>query len=392
VRREEDGVKQRESEIAGEVMGPPELVLRYGSGAVSEVYVAPGALQWLGPLILHLPGGPPRRVVLASDATVWHIFEQRIRTILDAASLPVTVTTIPAGEEQKTLANVTTVLGAVARSGVERHDVLVALGGGVPGDLFGYVAASYMRGIRLVQVPTTLVSQVDSSIGGKVGVDLPEGKNLVGAFKHPECVLVDHDTLVTLPFDEWVSGSAEVAKHGVIADETLFNALESDAEGWRDRHIDIAPILGAAISVKAKIVQGDERETGIRMHLNYGHTLGHALETAAAYMGIRHGEAVAWGMAFEARLAARLGVSGLDFVARQDRLLQRLGLLRPLPPLDDTAVYERLFLDKKVRGGRIRWILPAKRPGSVTIRDDVPEAMVRDLIVATVTGTLLAVE
>ena len=169
----------------------------------------------------------------------------------------------------------------------------------------------------------------------------------------------------------------------------LFQWLEGAAEGWRERQVDIQPILEAAIKVKADIVQADERETGVRMHLNYGHTLGHALETVAEYRGIRHGEAVAWGMAFEARLAARLGVSSGAFVARQDSLLRRLGLLRELPQLDAGAVYERLFLDKKVRGGRIRWVLPRVEPGSVIVRDDVPEAPVRDLIGATVNGTLL---
>jgi 3-dehydroquinate synthase len=243
--------------------------------------------------------------------------------------------------------------------------------------------------LRLVQAPTTVVAQVDSSIGGKVGVDLPEGKNLVGAFKHPELVLIDYATLRTLPEAEWVAGTAEAVKHGVIADAALFTAFEADPQGWRGRSVDPAPLLDAAVRVKARVVQEDEKELGMRMILNYGHTLGHALEAAAAYRGLRHGEAVAWGMAMEARLAVGMGLSTPGFVARQDRLLLALGLLRPLPALDAAQVYGRMFLDKKVRHGQLRWILPGATPGSVTIRDDAPELLARDLVTATVEGTLL---
>ena len=174
-------------------------MLGYASRVSSEVYSGKGTIASLGGLIQGLPGGAPRRVVVASDETVWSIVGPRVGAVLAEASLSTEVVTLPAGEDQKTLANVATVLGQLAQRGVERHDVLIALGGGVPGDLFGYVAASYMRGIPLIQVPTTLVSQVDSSIGGKVGVDMPEGKNLVGAFKHPERVVIDYDLLASLP-------------------------------------------------------------------------------------------------------------------------------------------------------------------------------------------------
>jgi 3-dehydroquinate synthase len=312
-----------------------------------------------------------------------------VRALLAHQGLSVETLTIPAGEEQKTLANVVAAYDRLARSGAERGDVLVALGGGVVGDLFGFVAATYLRGMRLVQAPTTLVAQVDSSLGGKVGVDLPAGKNLVGAFKHPIWVVADQDLLLTLPEAEWIAGTAEVAKHGVIADARLFRALEAQADAWRQRRMDPAPVLAAAIAVKARVVQEDEYETGVRMILNYGHTLGHALEAAAAYHGIRHGEAVAWGMAMEARLALRLGLSSAAFVARQDNLLQRLGLLQPLPRLDGETVYQRLFLDKKVQNGALRWLLPGAEPGSVSVRADVPLDLVRDLVERTANGTLL---
>jgi 3-dehydroquinate synthase len=308
---------------------------------------------------------------------------------LRAAGLDPVLVRIPSGEDQKTVANVMTALGQLARLGIERHDVLVALGGGVPGDLFGYVAASYMRGIRLVQIPTTVVAQVDSSIGGKVGVDLPEAKNLVGAYKHPDRVIIDYEMLRTLPYEEWVAGTAEVVKSGVIADADLFTWLESNADQWRTRACDVGPALAAALKVKVRIVQEDERETGIRMNLNYGHTLGHALEAVAGYRGLRHGEAVAWGMAMEARMAVEVGVSDGTFVRRQDHLLQALGLLQPLPALSGYATFERLSLDKKVKAGRVRWILPGRMPGTVSVRDDIPAEIVRKLVDATVDGRLL---
>lgn len=367
----------------------PAIVLRYTGADATAVYTGDGLLAAAGRLVRSLPPRPPRRVIVCSDEVVFGAQGAGLLEALAGTGLEVEVVTIPAGEEAKSMANVVQALGRFARLGVERSDVAVVLGGGVPGDLFGYVAASYMRGIRLMQVPTTLVAQVDSSIGGKVGVDLPEGKNLVGAFKHADAVIIDYQTLKTLPDPEWVAGSAEILKHGVIADAALFDALADDPGAWRGRAADAAAVLGPAMAVKARIVQEDPLERGPRMILNYGHTLGHALEAVAAYRGIRHGEAVAWGMAMEARLAARLGLSDDRFVARQDRALEGLGLLRPLPDLDPGAVYSRLFLDKKAQGGRIRWILPGINPGGVVIRDDVPQELARELVEATVAGTLL---
>lgn len=367
----------------------PDFVLAFATLGQSEVFQARGITRQAGVLARGIPGGPPARVVLGSDETVSALHGSAFAAALREASLNVVAITIPAGEEHKTLANVGMVLERMAEAGIDRHDLVVALGGGVPGDLFGFVAASYMRGLRLMQVPTSLVAQVDSSIGGKTGVDLGAGKNLVGAFKHPDRVLVDEDMLSTLPQEEWISGTAEVLKHGVIADADLFGWMEEHAQAWRERLVDAGPTLARAIQVKAAIVRQDERESGLRMHLNYGHTLGHALETEAGYGRVRHGEGVAWGMAVEARLAAALGLSDAAFVRRQDRVLRALGLLRPLPPLDAEAVIARLAVDKKVRAGRIRWLLPARVPGSVCVREDVPLPLVRSLVIATVEGTLL---
>ena len=366
----------------------PAFELRYSDGQRSAVYAGEGLLASLGILAAALQPAPAR-ALLCSDEHVLAAQGEAAIAALRSAGLRVETVTIPAGEEQKHLGRVAGAYARFAALRAERGDVVVVLGGGVPGDLFGFVAASYLRGLRLIQVPTTLVAQVDSSIGGKVGVDLPEGKNLVGAFKHPQIVLIDYRTLDTLPSAEWVAGTAEILKHGVIDDARLFGALEADPAGWRERTMARGPILDAAVRVKARIVQQDERETGLRMTLNYGHTIGHALEQAAGYRGIRHGEAVAWGMAAAARLSAALGLSDDTFVARQDRLLEGLGLLRPLPALGAERVYEAIFLDKKVAGGKLRWILPLREPGEVAIRDDVPLDLVRSVVGATTNGTLL---
>ena len=366
----------------------PAFELRYTDGQRTVAYAGDGLLASLGALAAALQPHPGR-ALLCSDERVLAAQGKAAIVALQSAGLRVETVTIPAGEEQKHLGRVAESYARFAGLRAERGDVVVVLGGGVPGDLFGFVAASYLRGLRLIQVPTTLVAQVDSSIGGKVGVDLPQGKNLVGAFKHPQIVLIDYRTLETLPRAEWVAGTAEILKHGVISDALLFEALEADPTGWRDRTTPAGPILGAAVRVKARIVQEDERETGLRMTLNYGHTIGHALEQAAGYRGIRHGEAVAWGMAAAARLAAAIGLSDGGFVTRQDRVLGGLGLLQALPTLDADRVYEALFLDKKVAGGRLRWVLPLREPGEVAIRDDVPLDLVRSMVEATTNGALL---
>lgn len=363
------------------------LVLRFEGEARSIVHCRAGALDELGTLLQGLPGRPLRRAILCSDERVVALHGERATRALSGAGIMVERVIIPAGEEQKNLATVASCYREFTALAVERGDLVVALGGGVPGDLFGFVAATYLRGLRLVQVPTTLVAQVDSAIGGKVGVDLPEGKNLVGAFKHPELVLADEDLLRTLPEAEWIAGTAEVAKHGVIVDPQIFEWLEADPGGWRRRAVPLGPILAAAIAVKARIVQEDVLETGIRMHLNYGHTLGHAIEAAAGYGVIRHGEAVGWGMAMEARLAEAVGLSTAGFVARQDRLLRNLGLLAPLPALDPETVLAFLYRDKKVRDGKIRWALPSTDPGACVVRDDVPPALARAVLERTLAGS-----
>jgi 3-dehydroquinate synthase len=273
----------------------------------------------------------------------------------------------------------------LVRRRFERGDMLVALGGGVIGDLAGFVAATYLRGVRYVHVPTTVVAQVDSSIGGKTGVDHPKGKNLIGAFHHPVMVYADVATLRTLPRRELVAGLAEVVKYGVIADHSFFSYLEEQAGSILGGVPDVlVEVVRRSAAVKADVVRQDERETGLRRILNYGHTAGHVVETLTGYSAIRHGEAVAIGMDFAARLAARLDVCGDSLVRRQHTLLERFGLPTRLPAITPSRAIQTMRLDKKVREGRVHFVLP-REIGRVTVEPVVEKDIVgawRDAAVA----------
>jgi len=320
------------------------------------------------------------RVVVCSDRHVAALHGERLLTALAAggAARPA-MWTMAAGEEYKTLATVEQAYEWLAAERVERGDTVVALGGGVVGDLAGFAAATYLRGVRLVQAPTTLVAQVDSALGGKVGVDLPSGKNLVGAFHQPALVVADTTVLATLPEREWRAGLAEVIKHGLIRDRGLLDILRDERDDVRDRAPRaVARIVARAAAVKVDVVREDPLERGLRRVLNYGHTLGHALERVAGYGVVRHGEAVGWGMAAAARIGEQVGLCAGEFVRWQDDLLHSYGLLDaaclPRVTADDLIAATRL--DKKIAGGRISWILP-RQPGEVVITADVPDEAVQ---------------
>jgi 3-dehydroquinate synthase len=264
-------------------------------------------------------------------------------------------------EVAKNMATVDRLCRQLVRAGADRRAVIVAVGGGVVGDVCGFVAASYLRGVRLVHVPTTLVAQVDSAIGGKTGVNLPEGKNLVGAFYPPRLVLADPATLATLPLREFRSGIYEVVKYGVIGDPRLFSFLERRIERLVQRDAAALDfVIPRCIRAKANIVGRDERESGLREILNFGHTFAHAFETATAYRRYLHGEAVGWGMIVAARLAERAGILPAAAALRIEKLVRRVGPLPPLP-LKAGAAPERLVQimgsDKKTRGGQLRFVL-----------------------------------
>ena len=340
-----------------------------------DVVCGSGALEALPSLLA--ARGLTGRALVCSDDNVAPLHGARVVDLLRRAGVDTDLWTMPAGESHKTLETVNSLYEWLAARQAERRDLIVACGGGVVGDLSGFAAATYLRGLRLVQVPTTLVAQVDSTVGGKVGVDLPAGKNLVGAFHQPSLVVADPLLLSTLPAREWSAGLAEVVKHGVIAGGVLLDELERERDAIMAREpAVVAPLVARAVAVKIDVVRQDPLEVGLRRVLNYGHTLGHAIERVAGYGVVLHGEAVAWGMAAAARIGAEVGTCDAHFVDWQDDVLRGYGLLRPLPPLDADALVAATRLDKKVVAGRVKWVLP-RRAGDVIITDDVPDEAVR---------------
>lgn len=338
------------------------------------------------------------RAVVLTEPVAWGVAGGAIEPALAAAGLPVELVELPTGEGAKRLAVVEAVTRELARRRVERDDVLVAIGGGALGDTAGFVAATWLRGVRLVHLPTTLLAQVDSSIGGKTGVDLPEGKNLVGAFHQPEAVIVDVDLLRSLPERELRAALGEVAKMAVLGDERLFELLEREGERIAVGAVDafasgaVAEAVERAAWAKVEVVTADERErTGVagstagRITLNLGHSLGHAVEAAGGYETLRHGEAVGYGLRAAVGVGRALGVTPAARGERILGLLARLGLGQGSlgatdggPALDADAIREALGADKKHAGGRLRWVLPTGT--GVVVRDDVPSELVEAAI------------
>ena len=277
-------------------------------------------------------------------------------------------------EESKSISTVERVCRELVRAGADRRALLVAAGGGVVGDVAGFVAASYLRGVGLVHIPTTVVAQVDSAIGGKTGVNLPEGKNLVGAFYSPRLVLADPVTLKTLPPREFRSGLYEVIKYGVIVDKRLFTYLESSIEALANRDAKALDfVIPRCIQSKARVVSRDERESGLREILNFGHTFAHAFETATRYRKYLHGEAVGWGMIAASRLAGRMGLLAEENAVRIERLVRRVGPLPALPATKPSRLVEIMHSDKKTRGGKLRFVLSPKIGSAETFGPVAPK-------------------
>lgn len=297
-------------------------------------------------------------VSIVTDDHVAPLYLAQAEASLDGAELRHTSIVLPHGESTKCLAQLSVLYDFLCESRMTRRDVIVALGGGVIGDLAGLAAATFLRGVHFVQVPTTLLAQVDSSVGGKVAVDLPQGKNLVGAFYQPAMVLCCPDTLNTLSEHFWRDGLGEVVKYGCIGDAKLFRLLEACAPGGRAAlmaHIDV--ILQHCIQAKANVVAQDEHDTGLRMTLNFGHTIGHAVETCQHYTGLSHGEAVALGMAVTTRLTERQGMTAPGTSARLEKLLTALGLPTQLPDMPKADLLSAMGMDKKAAGKALRVIV-----------------------------------
>ncbi len=345
--------------------------------------IGPGLLSEAGSLLGEVFDG--KRVGVVTDSNVAEMFGQRVVANLAAAGFEVHPFTVEAGEQTKSWAVAGELLEAFANVGLDRKDLVVALGGGVVGDLGGFVAATYLRGIEFVQVPTTLLAQVDSSVGGKTGVDLRAGKNLAGAFKQPLRVIADTETLMSLPESEWRSGLAEVVKSGVLSGEDFMSWLEAHADALNVRESDVtADTVQRCVLFKSAVVSTDEREEGVRECLNYGHTLGHAIEKVAGYGAVSHGAAVAEGIRFASRLAVEVLGAPKEFVRRQDALLDRVGLFAMKGGLPADELLAAMRSDKKVRDGRIRFVL-AEAAGSWRC-EAVDDFVVREHLDAWVTS------
>jgi shikimate kinase/3-dehydroquinate synthase len=326
------------------------------------------------------------RLALLTHPRLDALYGRPLAASLREAGYEVTTVLVPPSESSKSLRVAGRVYDALVDARLDRTAALLALGGGVAGDLGGFVAATFLRGVAWVAIPTTLLAQVDASIGGKTGVNHPRAKNLIGAVHQPALVLADLDTLRSLPRRELRSGMAEVIKTAVIGAPDLLEGLEGTLRAALARRPDaLLRIVSRCAAYKAEVVAGDEREAGGRIALNYGHTIGHGIEAAAGYRGLTHGEAVAVGMTLEARLAVRLGICGADLAERQTRLLEAAGLparlaqVRRGRPPAPAAILGAMAHDKKARAGRLRFVLPAA-PGRTVVRDDVPTALLEEVL------------
>jgi 3-dehydroquinate synthase len=308
---------------------------------------------------------------ILSSKRVWRAVGKMVRRGISARAAQVHL--FDDGEAAKNLETVEAIARKLVRAGADRKSLLIAVGGGVVGDVVGFAAASYLRGVALVQVPTTVVAQVDSAIGGKTGVNLPEGKNLVGAFYPPSLVLVDPQALASLPEREFRGGLAEVIKYGVIADAKLFAFLEQNMEKILDRESRaLEYVIRRSIEIKAHVVSHDEKESELREILNFGHTFAHALETVTRYRKYQHGEAVAWGMMCAALLGHESVNTPANDVARMIALVRRIGPLPGWPPVPAKKLFAAMRADKKAKFGKVRFVL-SPRLGTAQSYDGVPE-------------------
>jgi 3-dehydroquinate synthase len=303
----------------------------------------------------------PTRLAVVTDSVVGPLYESKMEAAFAGRPWKTTYHRMPAGEQHKNLATVQALYAGILDAGCDRKTPIVALGGGVPGDTAGFVAATLLRGLPYIQVPTTLLSMVDSSVGGKTGVDMPHGKNLVGAFHQPSLVVISVDTLDTLPRREFSAGMAEVIKYGVIWDAGLFAELERNIEALLsgDQRLRVK-VIRRCCEIKAEVVSKDERESGLREILNFGHTVGHAIEAATEYGELLHGEAISIGMLVETALAEQRGANLPGLRGRLKSLLARSGLPTVAPVCDSGRIWDLMHADKKSREGKIRMALPTR--------------------------------
>ncbi|MCA2810925.1 MULTISPECIES: 3-dehydroquinate synthase [unclassified Microcystis] len=351
-----------------------------------NILIEKGSLANLGAEMSRLSLG--KKVLLVSNPEIFEYYGQIAVNSLEKAGFTVSTHLIPAGENYKTLDSIAEVYDSALAHRLERSSTMVALGGGVIGDMTGFAAATWLRGVNFVQVPTTLLAMVDASIGGKTGVNHPQGKNLIGAFYQPKLVLIDLEVLKSLPVREFRAGMAEVIKYGVIWDAELFKQLEDSDNLASFSQIDgelLQTIITKSCQAKADVVSKDEKEAGLRAILNYGHTIAHGIESLTGYTKINHGEAVAMGMVAAGAIAVKLGMWTEAENQRQTALIAKAGLETQIPPLNPDQMIEMLTADKKVKDGKVRFILPTAI-GQVTISDRVTPSMVREVLTPTESG------
>ncbi len=364
--------------------GTPTLLLR-AETAIGQVTIGEGvAATSIAAALRRLEA---HRAILVSEPAAWAAFGRGVSEALRADGWPVETVMLPEGEGAKTLETIGEAARELTRLRVERKEPLVAIGGGALGDPAGFLAATYLRGVPWIGVPTTLVAQVDSGIGGKTGVNLPEGKNLVGAFHQPSAIVIDVAALRTLPERQLRAALGECVKMAVLGDERLFVSLEADGEaiargdaGAFERGA-VAEVVERSAWAKVQVVSADEKEQGAdggRITLNLGHTIGHGLEAADGYLTLLHGEAVAFGLRAAVRIGQAVGITPAARASRIEGLLDRLALGRGSLPYNAEAVLEAMGTDKKVAGGRIRWVLPTA--DAVVVRNDVPMEIVRTVL------------
>lgn len=369
---------------------PGQVLTVQSSGGIYPIVFAENLLPQVGELLkVVVPESTGRAVFIVTDQSIENLHGVTASESFAKAGYRVQLKAVPSGEESKSAEQVSQLYDWLAQYRAERKDFVVALGGGVIGDLTGFVAASWLRGLNFVQVPTTLLAMVDSSVGGKTGINHAAGKNLIGAFYPPKAVFADVLTLTTMAERARRSGWAEVIKHAVIpgvSDEAVaqarFKRLEESVPALNAGDMAVtAAILRESVAVKAGVVEEDEHETGLRITLNYGHTYAHGLETAGGYSKLLHGEAVAIGLQGAARIAQEMGLCSAEFVARQKALIEALGLPTSARSfgLDRETVLQSMKLDKKVEAGAIRWILP-RGIGRLEIRRDVPTTLVQKVL------------
>jgi 3-dehydroquinate synthase len=378
---ESEHVSQSETSAGSEQYAP--LIRHVNVGSGYDVIVEWGGLKRLADYLKRL--SLPARIFLITDSNIHDLYVPLLVAHLRAAQFDPQVYCIPAGEASKSLEQLSVIYDWLVDQHAERREAIVALGGGVVGDLAGFVAATYLRGVPLIQIPTSLLAQVDSAIGGKTGINHTRGKNLIGAFYHPRLVLADPSVLLSLPTRSRTEGWAEIVKYGIILDAELFALLEAHADELRTfsqaPQALVCQIIARCIALKAMIIEEDEREQGRRAILNYGHTIAHALENASGYGEWLHGEAVSLGMVVAARLAQEAGLFKSEDAARQNAVLAALGLPTTYHgALRARDILPAIQLDKKVVGKRVRWIMP-ERIGQVKVTT-LPDDLVASVVAA----------